>query len=62
MKVNDIFLNTIKKWSNVKYWQLNFLSRVKIPGLNYEEFGKAYKCTQGEDKMYPEAKDTTRVW
>jgi len=36
--------------------------RVKIPGLNYEEFGKAYKCTQGEDKMYPEAKDTTRVW
>jgi len=36
--------------------------RVKIPGLNYEEFGKAYKCRKGIDFMYPEASETTRVW
>jgi len=36
--------------------------RVKIPGFNYEEFGKAYKCQKGIDLMYPEEEDTCRVW
>merc|ERR1712121_572608 len=31
--------------------------RVKIPGFNYEEFGKAYNCKKGEDFMYPEEED-----
>lgn len=36
--------------------------RVKIPGLNYEEFGKAYNCAKGTSTMYPNEDKTCRVW
>jgi len=35
--------------------------RVKVPGMNYEEFGKAYNCRKGVDNMYPSS-GTCRVW
>jgi membrane metallo-endopeptidase-like protein 1 len=36
--------------------------RVNVPALNFEEFGKAYQCTKGEDPEYPNEEETCRVW
>lgn len=36
--------------------------RVKVPAQNLAEFGEAYGCTKGVDKMYPNEEDTCRVW
>jgi len=36
--------------------------RVQGPLSNFEEFGKAFNCKQGQDLYYPNKEDTCQVW